>query len=457
MRAVNIHMPPSCLATLFLAAAPFAASAEVGGTGTSRPVSFRKDIAPLLQRRCVACHGEESVKGGYRLDSFQRLAKAGDNDLPPVVAGQPGESELYRLLVEPDPHDRMPQKADPLPAPEIALIERWIKEGATNDGGAADRPLAALIRETRLVSAPEKYARPWPVTALAFSPDGRQLAVSGYYEVTLWDVETGGLLRRIGGLPERITSLAWHPKTRLLAVAGGTPSQWGTVALVDPTADFAVRFLCDLPEMALSVGFNADGSQLAAGSGDRTIRFFDVVTRRQTRLLRPHADWVQSIAYSPDGTHLLSTSRDRTVRVANATTGEIEATYAGHDTAVLTGIFSRDGRTAFSLAQSSPVQVWDAVSGLDTKEKPIAMGGRPERLAWVSTGLAAGCADGLVRIYQVSDRQLLFTLYGHGDAVTSLAVGPSNNLFATGSYDGTVCIWDLACGTWTTRFVASPR
>jgi WD40 repeat protein len=166
---------------------------------------------------------------------------------------------------------------------------------------------------------------------------------------------------------------------------------------------------------------------------------------------------VQSIAYSPDGTRLMSTSRDRTVRIADAATGQIEATYAGHDTAVLTAIFSRDGRSAFSLAQSSPVQIWEAASGRDTKEKPIAIEGRPERLAWVSTGLAAGCADGLVRIYQVSDRQLLSTLYGHGDAVTALAVGRSSDLFATGSYDGTVCVWDLACGTWTTRFLASPR
>ena len=98
-----------------LIAAAFWTIACLGGAdaGAAEPaaVSFKKDVAPLLQRRCVACHGEESAKGGYRLDTFARLGKAGESDLAPLVAHKAGESELYRLLVEPDPNDRMPQKA----------------------------------------------------------------------------------------------------------------------------------------------------------------------------------------------------------------------------------------------------------------------------------------------------------------------------------------------------------
>jgi WD40 repeat protein/mono/diheme cytochrome c family protein len=420
------------------------------------PVSFKKDIAPLLQRRCVACHGEESAKGGYRLDTFARLDKTGESELAPLVAHKAADSELYRLLVEPDANDRMPQKAEALPKHEIALIERWIQEGAINDGGSPDRPLAELARETLLQPSPEKYARPVPVTALAFSPDGTQLAASGYYEVTLWNIETGALVHRIGGLPERITAIAWHPKTKLLAVAGGSPAQWGTVALVDPAANFQVRFLCDLPEMALSAAFNPDGNRLAIGSGDRTIRFFDTSSGKQLRIVRPHADWVQAVAFSPDGNHLLSASRDRTLRITEVATGQVEATYAGHETAVLTALYSRDGKTALSLAQNSPLHLWETSNGA-TKQKPIILEGRPERLGWISGGLAVGSADGLVRILQPSDQQILFTLYGHRDAITALTVSRSPDIFATGSYDGTVCVWNLACGTWVQRFIASPR
>ena len=165
MSAVNTRMlPPRLAAPLFLCVV----AVLVGGPGAVAAealVSFRKDIAPLLQRRCAACHGEDSAKGGYRLDTFKRMSKAGDSDLPPLVAGKTKDSELYQLLIEKDANDRMPQKADALPAHEIALVERWIKEGAANDGGPPDRPLAELVRDTLLKPAPEKYAHAVPVTA----------------------------------------------------------------------------------------------------------------------------------------------------------------------------------------------------------------------------------------------------------------------------------------------------
>ena len=431
-------------------------AAALAGDPAPLPVSFRKDIAPVLQRRCATCHNADSAKGGYRLDSFARLTKPGESDLPALTPRHADDSELYRLLVEPEARDRMPQKADALPAREIALIKRWIEEGAVNDSGAGERPLVEVVRETLLQPAPPVYPHAVPVTALAFSPDGTQLAVSGYYEVTVWNLADGALIRRIGGLPERITALAWHPKTDLLAAAGGTPGQWGTVALIDPAADFQTRLLCDLPETALAVAFSPDGKQLALGSGDRTLRLFDSAGGKPTRVLRLHADWVQSVAFSPDGTHLVSTSRDRTVRVARVDTGELETTYPHHEAPTLAAIFSRDGKTVFSAASTGLVHPWDAATG-DLRKKNLEVPGHPERLALLTGALAVGCADGLVRICQPNDRQIPFTLHGHGDAITALAVDPSGKTLASGSHDGTVCIWSLACGTWIQRFTASPR
>ncbi|MEP6671509.1 MAG: c-type cytochrome domain-containing protein [Chthoniobacter sp.] len=444
---------PRHAAPLFL----FAWAAVLGAlhvAAAETPVSFRKDVAPLLQRRCAACHGEDSAKGGYRLDTFQRMSKPGDSDLSPLAAGQTKDSELYQLLIEKDANDRMPQKADALPKHEIALIERWINEGAINDGGPPDRPLAELVRDTLLKPAPETYAHAVPVTALAYSPDGTQLAVSGYYEVTIWDIDTGALVRRIGGLPERITGIAWHPKTKQLAVSGGSPAQWGTVALIDPSPNARPHFLCDLPDMVLCVAFSPDGTRLAAGSADRTIRLFDAKSGKQAHVLRNHADWVQTIAFSTDGAHVLTASRDRTVRISSAASGEVEATYTGYETAVYSAIFSYDGQTVLSLAQNNPLEYWQWTTG-EKKTRRMEVQGHPDRLAWVASGLALAGADGLVRI-QTTNGETLFTLWGQPDSVSALAVGPSSDQIATGSYDGTVCVWNLGCGTWVRRFVASP-
>ena len=165
---------------------------------------------------------------------------------------------------------------------------------------------------------------------------------------------------------------------------------------------------------------------------------------------------MQSVAFSPDGTHLVSTSRDRTVRVARVDTGELETTYPNHEAPTLAAIFSRDGKTVFSAASTGLVHTWDAATG-DLRKKNLEVPGHPERLALLTGALAVGCADGLVRICQPNDRQIPFTLHGHGDAITALAVDPSGKTLASGSHDGTVCIWSLACGTWIQRFTASPR
>ena len=419
------------------------------------PVSFRAQIAPLLHRRCAACHNEDSAKGRYRLDSLVGLWKAGESDLPPLVAGRPRESELYLRLTETSADDRMPQKADALPPDEIALFERWILEGAVSDGGDPSRGIVELARESLLRTAPEHYPRPLPVSALAFSPDGTRLAVSGYFEVTIWDAASGALVRRIGGMPERIAALAWHPGRNVIAVAGGVPSQWGGVALVDAGAGFQAKYLCDLPETALSVAFSPDGSQLAAGGGDRTVRLFDVASGKQTRILKQHADWVQAVAFSPDGKLLVSASRDRTARVFDAKTGELDATYSDQNAPLLAAAFSGNS-TILTLARSRSIDIWSAgkaerragFSGLASDVQTIAVS---------AFGLLTAGADFTVRVYQLGDQREVFALRGHRDVVQALAVAPSGGGFASGGADGVVCVWSLACGTWVARFVASPQ
>ena len=424
-------------------------------TSAADSVSFRSDIAPLLHRRCATCHGEENAKGNYRLDTFARLTRAGESELPPIIAGDPEESELYQLLIEPAATDRMPQKADPLPAAEIALIRRWIQEGARFDGAAPEQPLVELARETLLRPAPAEYPSPAPVTAIAFSPDGSMLATSGYYEVLIWRLEDLALLQRIGGVPERITSLAWHPTRPVLGLAGGSPGQWGAVLLIDLASE-AVHYLCDLPDAALSVAFRPAGDILAAGCSDRTIRFFDVAAKKQIRVLRQHADWVQSVAFNNVGTLLVSASRDRTARTFEVGNGDLRATYDGHEAPVLAAFFAPDDANVLSVARGEPlVHVWDANSGQKRKEK-FASDRDVQSAGANALGVLTGRGNGLVRLFDYETRKSLFTLFGHSDSVSALAVRRDSTEFATGSINGEVCIWDAGCETWRQRFAAQP-
>jgi WD40 repeat protein len=426
-----------------------------GAEADARPVSFRTDVAPLLQRRCAACHCEESAKGGYRLDTFALLQKPGDGGEAPLIAGKAKDSALFKLLLVKDADDRMPQKADALPDDEIALVERWLNSGAVYDGGDPMRPLAEFARETFLRPAPAHYARPVPITALAFSGDGKRLAVSGYREVMLWDPAAGTLARRIGGMPERISALAWQSRRNILAVAGGTPGQWGTVALVDVSHGYAVRLLCDLPEMVLSIAFDHDGDTLVAGCGDRTMRLFDVSSGKQTRVLRQHADWVQAVAFNPKGNQLVSVSRDRTARVFDTATWEIESTYQGHDTPVLAATYTADGSRIITAARGTG-HVWHPEKASKRGELD-ELGGDVRQFAAGPFGVAAGCDDGAVRIYQTEGKLPWLTLNGHHDSVQSLAFSARTDWIASGGADGEVIIWNLDCAAPFSRFVAVPK
>ena len=151
---------------------------------------------------------------------------------------------------------------------------------------------------------------------------------------------------------------------------------------------------------------------------------------------------------------LVSASRDRTARVFDTATGELESTYSEHETPLLTAAFSSGG-TVISLARGRALHEWQSEKAgrrADYKDVPSDV----QTIAASPFGLVTGSADAVVRVYQFSDQRKIFTLLGHREVVQSLAVAPSGEVFASGSADGVVCVWSLACGTWVRRFVASP-
>ncbi len=118
------------------------------------PVSFSREVAPLLDRTCVACHQPAKLKGGLDLTSFRALSAGGKHGVV-VVAKSPGTSRLIEQVRGPKPE--MPPEGQPLTAAEVALLERWIGEGAMDDTPAEGAGTREPVRYT---------ARP-VITALA--------------------------------------------------------------------------------------------------------------------------------------------------------------------------------------------------------------------------------------------------------------------------------------------------
>ena len=102
-------------------------------------------------------------------------------------------------------------------------------------------PLRSILPPRVHPAPPEIYRAAAPVFALAFAPDGKELAVGGYNEVTIWDAASGRLLRRIKGLPQRIHALAFNRAGDQLLVGGGVPGEYGELSLVDPGSAPKIR------------------------------------------------------------------------------------------------------------------------------------------------------------------------------------------------------------------------
>ena len=114
------------------------------------------DVAPLLATRCVKCHTAQGLLGpppeGFRLDSY--AATLASDDRARIVSGQPGASELLRRI-KGQARPRMPFDGPPwLSDAEVALIERWIAQGARDSSGlAASVPVGADVRLHGTLSA----------------------------------------------------------------------------------------------------------------------------------------------------------------------------------------------------------------------------------------------------------------------------------------------------------------
>ena len=119
-------LEPLTVALLVLAAA--CASAADPPPAKEEPVSFHRQIRPILQQKCQGCHQPAKQRGGLLLTSYEGAAKGGDNG-PMWIAGKPAESRVVKHLKGIEDHAVMPEGETKLPDAQIALFETWIKQG----------------------------------------------------------------------------------------------------------------------------------------------------------------------------------------------------------------------------------------------------------------------------------------------------------------------------------------
>jgi WD40 repeat protein len=295
---------------------------------------------------------------------------------------------------------------------------------------------------------------------VAYSPNGKTLAVGGT-SVQLWDSSKRTLLA-VSPLPSKVyvNATAFGHGVIAVALANGKVSLLDSGTLAPRTASFPVISGAGAAE---SVAFSPDGTLLATGADDGSVRLYDVADPAHPRRLATvhgSGNAVYTVAFSPNGSLVAAASVDNVVRLWKVTgSGTSSAGLAsagrslGDMASYAIGLaFSPDSKTLAVGSADKTVHLWDVAD----PAHPVLLGPAltgPSGYVWAAAfspsgqTLAVGVTDGTVWLWNVASPAhpaLIATLTGPADHVYGLAFSPSGAQLAATSFEGTVHLWDTS-------------
>jgi WD40 repeat protein/serine/threonine protein kinase len=242
------------------------------------------------------------------------------------------------------------------------------------------------------------------------------------------------------------------------------------------------------------VAFSPDGTRVATGSDDTTIKLWDAVTGQEIGTLSPNQGQVNVVVFSSDGTRIASVGSDKTIKIHDVHSGKISATLEGHENHITAVAFTPDGQqlvsvgfdatvkrwdsdkwqevSTFRIGESvedaalspdgkrlvscvnSGIHLWDATTGQELARRDNAVAWA-QSVAFSPDGMKIAAAGyGVVTLWNVELTQKLWTGDGKAGWVHDLSFSPDGAYLAsTGEIDILLRIWDVGTGLQITPLV----
>ena len=411
---------------------------------------YYRDIRPVLQSQCQGCHQPNLKSSDLDLTTYEGFVQGGKHG--------PAAGFIVKYVTG-EMQPQMPLGQPALPAGQIELLRSWVAAGAKDDTPPEARESLSLDRPVVYLQAPV-------VTALAFSPDARTLAVSGNREVLVHSLDGSAPPKRLPGLSERILSLAFSKDGSTLLAGGGTPARFGEIQLWDVAAGKLRRSVRLSGDTVFGASLSPDGTRVAAGCADNTVRIVDAASGKELYKMGAHENWVLGTVFGADGKRIVSVGRDRAAKLTDAASGAFLenvnllrgelAAVARHPSKEIV-VIGGDERIPYLYMMDRPKNMKIAddttlIRKLDRQDGAIAA------LAWSPDGrrIAVGGAAAEVNVYDAETGARVSRCKGHTAGIYTLAFSPDSAVLAAAGFDGTVRLYDAATGEMRKAFVPVP-
>jgi WD40 repeat protein/serine/threonine protein kinase len=195
-----------------------------------------------------------------------------------------------------------------------------------------------------------------------------------------------------------------------------------------------------------AVALTPDGRFAVSGSGDGTLRGWDLESNRSVPNFARHKAPIRAVAITPDCSRVVSASDDCTLRVWDMKRGRLLRSLKGHSGAVSLVKITSGGCRAISASSDGTLRIWDLQSG---QSRPLE--GHANRINAVAvtpdeTRAVSASSDHTLKVWDLKSGALVRTLAGHTDWVNAVAITPDGARAVSASSDRTLRIWDLQSG-----------
>ncbi len=388
-------------------------------------------------------HTASATSVAYRPDGKQIATSSDDQTIRLWDPATGRQTAILKAEVAPPNLDRNPLVAYSSDGSRIASYSIY----AADDGGVTCRLWnAATGKEIAVLAKWQANMHP-----LAFSPDGRRVAVGSGEHVYLCDAVTGRRLAVLGPHAKQVIYLAFSPDGKRIASA--TAADSGNIHLWDGDTGKEVAVLRGHAAQVNSLIFSPDGSRLVSGSGypENKANLWDTATGRLLASLDGHKNLIWAVAFSPDGRRAVTASSDRSARLWDGRTGQLLAVLGGHTNRVKHVLISPNGTCVITASDDTTLRLWDAQAGALIGVLRGHGDGFwcPPVFTPDGSRLVSGSDDGTVRIWDMGLVERNGILKGHESYVYDVAFSSNGEQVASAGWDGSARLWDATTGRQT--------